>query len=372
MKINRKLFTILLSLLLASCVSSPITAGAAEPKAEPIPIDMYLIGGQSNACGYSVHNGQFTEEFKNVGYAGETDKNRRTGIAPQRYLDYNQFRWSVKAGLGSYSVWMGPEYGMAKVFNGLYEGEKKAFIFKSAAGATSIRNLTHDFGNWYPRSKWPEGYIPDGSEPKGFQYYTFIENFKSVYNQLVANGYAPTVRGMAWMQGEADVGYESSYESLIKTLISDIRTDLAEITKDQSLLEMPFVIGKIAVFASYDSKRAVKVFNEMQDRVANSEVNVSTVSTSDLILIDKDGNIKGTDAYHFNGKDMETLGMRFGTELAKGRIAEIESEQNKDSLPSDKGKGSCSGSVNAGIGGALGLGLVGIGASLVNDKKRKK
>ncbi|MBQ9971145.1 MAG: hypothetical protein IJP25_03330, partial [Elusimicrobiaceae bacterium] len=69
-----------------------------------------------------------------------------------------------------------------------------------------------------------------------------------------------------------------------------------------------------------------------------------------MILIDKDGKIHGTDEYHFNANDMETLGMRFGAELAKARVAEIEEANKKEE--DKKEEGGCSGSLGAGFGAA--------------------
>ena len=37
-------------------------------------LDLYLIGGQSNACGYTPYENKLTEHFENVWYAGMTDK----------------------------------------------------------------------------------------------------------------------------------------------------------------------------------------------------------------------------------------------------------------------------------------------------------
>lgn len=372
MRLKKNLATIAAGIL-SLCTFAPLTgferASAGE---QPLkPLDMYLIAGQSNAAGYTTHKGEKTETFENVGYAGETDKNRTTGMAPQSYLTFGSFRWSVSAGLGSYPAWMGPEYGMAKAFNDLYaeQDQTKAFIFKSAAGNTSVRPLEYQFGNWYPRSGWSSEYKPGPETSKSFQYYSFIENFKTVYGELVANGYSPKVRGLAWMQGESDVGYETSYEKLIKKLIADFREDLSAITGDETLLEMPFVMGKIGIFASYDSRPAVLKFNEVQDKVAAELKNVSTVSTSDLILIDKDGKIHGTDAYHFNANDMETLGMRFGAELAKARVAELEAANKKEEDQENEEKsGGCSGSLGAGFGAATLL--VGGVAVLAQKKKR--
>jgi hypothetical protein len=43
--------------------------------------------------------------------------------------------------------------------------------------------------------------------------------------------------------------------------------------------------------------------------------NVATVETSDLIIVNEDGTVNGTDKYHFNATDAQTLGMRFGEKL---------------------------------------------------------
>ena len=282
-------------------------------------IDMYLIAGQSNAVGYSS-KGDLNETFSDIGYAGAVDYRLASGIyGANNSTEYSQFKWSITAGLGKNSGCIGPEYGMAKVFKERI-GDTKAFIFKSAAGGTALRDAnwgeSANYGNWYPRSLWPQGYTPckDNSTPTGVQYYLFVENFKNVYSQLKANGYNPVVKGMVWMQGCADLDAAAEYETLIRAFITDIRGELSEIT-GANLSQMPFIIGKIATtFGSYNNSN-VPAFNEMQQRVADSMTNVATIESSDLIIVNKDGTINGTDRYHFNTQDAVTLGERFGEKL---------------------------------------------------------
>ena len=294
-------------------------------------IDMYLIGGQSNAAGYSA-KGTLNETFSNIGYAGEVDRSADGSVKQSLVANYNDYKWAVTAGLGRTQNHIGPEYGMAKELNSLYAGENKAFIFKTATGSTSLRDITANQwgGNWYPRSLWQDGYTPNVNtfEPRtGVIYKRFIDNFKTVYNNLVAKGYTPVVRGMVWMQGEEDLGYESEYKTLLKTFITDIRSDLTTFTGDD-LTEMPFVIGKIATtFAQYNNP-SVPAFNTAQQEVANEMVNVKTVETSDLVIVDSDGATKGTDKYHFSGNDALVLGRRFAKKLL---------EMSKQNLVSFKG-----------------------------------
>ena len=149
----------------------------------------------------------------------------------------------------------------------------------------------------------------------GVLYKSLVDNFATVYTQLVEYGYTPRVQGMAWMQGEADLGNPTGYKTLLKAFIADIRTDLKEITGDESLESMPFVIGEIATSFAYANNSQVPAFVNMQRAVASEMENVFTVKTEDLIIVNSDGTVNGTDQYHFNKKDCRTLGNRFGETL---------------------------------------------------------
>lgn len=296
----------------------------APAKAEEAvkPIDMYLIGGQSNAAGYSLASkGNVDGSFSNVMYAGEVDKRLDDtsvggGINLNSYATYKK---AVTVGCGVRNGYIGPEFGMAKTLNSYYSGDKKAIIFKSAAGGTALQNknsgLSATYGNWYPRSMWKTGFTPDASvSPTGVQYKNFVDNFRQVYNTLKMNGYEPKVKGMVWMQGEDDLGAASAYKPLIEAFISDVREDIAEITCDRDNEVMPFVIGEIATtFAVYNNPN-VPEFNKMQREVAAETAGVYTAPTDDLIIVGKNG-VEGTDLYHFSGTDMVTLGERFAEKL---------------------------------------------------------
>lgn len=300
-------------------------------------IDMYLIGGQSNAAGYTTVSGLKEEEknvkFNNVMYAGQTDKYITGGVG-QNWLEYADFKKYVSAGYGTNIACMGPEYGMAKVLNNAYTSENKAFIFKTAAGGTCLQDepavYRGSYGNWYPRSLWSEGYEPDLNNTvlnetyTGYLYKLFVENFKKVYTQLKQNGYNPIVKGMVWMQGEQDVGLGCTgagkdYAVLLKQFITDIRNDIYSVTGDEKTIDMRFVIGKIATTFATPDNPGVPVINALQDKVARDMDYVETIETSDLIITKYDANGKivnvGTDQYHFNSKDDITLGERFAEKL---------------------------------------------------------
>jgi hypothetical protein len=321
------------------------------------PIDMYLLAGQSNAVGCSEIEGNPTETFENIWYAGEIEryvklKNSENDepeyeiSAAQSWIEtFDDFKKYVGGGMGYHSTSIGPEYGMAKVLNKQYAGnEHRAIIFKTAYGGTFLHNVSTN-ANWASPSTWRAGYKPDPNKPisslnmAGLLYQRFIDNFAHVYNELKMNGYQPVVKGMAWMQGEADASDEIAkmfYYRNLKMFINDIRADIVEITGDDALREMPFVIGKIAkTFGKYNNESAIAI-NEVQQAVADSEdmVNVYALDTDDLIIVDKDkiNGSGGWDVNHYNFNDMITLGERFAK-----KFNEIE------------GKSGCTSNVNSSI-----------------------
>ncbi|HBF86704.1 MAG TPA: hypothetical protein DDW54_03385, partial [Clostridiales bacterium] len=278
------------------------------------------------------------------GYGGETQWNFRSSGYGSSFMTADKFVWGVRRGLGSNGACVGPEYGIAKAINGQYEGAadgRKAFIFKTGAGGTALRDIDSGnsalWGNWYPRSLWPDGYAPNTAtndtknDATGYLYARFLYNFGKVYDELKAAGYEPQIKGFAWMQGCDDLGHHTEYEGLLKAFIADMRTDLAEITGDSAVYGMPFVIGKIATTFVSHSNSNVPPFNAMQQKVADDMGNgVETIETSDLIIVNADGTYNGTDQYHFNCADMEKLGVRFGErllELNGRKIIAVSSQQ---------------------------------------------
>ena len=280
--------------------------------------DIYIIAGQSNAAGYSSKGGNLGGVFENISYAGEVNAPRTGGTPAQSYLSY-PFVSEVKEGLGKGSSFIGPEYGMAEILNGHYSASNRAMILKTAAGGTSLFNSTsgenNDWGNWYPRSEWGRNAVNASASPMGVLYQSLVDNFSAVYTQLVEYGYTPRVQGMAWMQGEADLGNPNGYKTLLKAFITDIRSDLMEITGDESLESMPFVIGEITPSFATANNSQVSAFVTMQRAVAAEMQNVFTVQTDDLVIVNSDGTVNGTDQYHFNKNDCRTLGKRFGEAL---------------------------------------------------------
>lgn len=316
----KKMFSVLgACALLAGTFALPAKSVSVQAvTSEEKTIDMYLIAGQSNAAGYSSKGRKLDGVFENVSYAGEVDRYRTSGASAHSYLEY-PFQPAVKEGFGRATGFVGPEYGIAEKLNDKYKGGHKAIVFKSAAGGTSIRGSESggqngDFGNWCSRSQWGGGSVSE-SAPVGVQYQRFVDNFTSVYTQLTEHGYTVKVQGMAWMQGEADLAAPQEYGTLLQAFISDIRADLVTVTGDSTLSSMPFVIGEIATSFAVANNPQVPPFIQVQRSVAEKMDNVFTVATDDLIIVDTDGTVLGSDEYHFTKQDQRILGNRFGEVL---------------------------------------------------------
>ena len=320
--------------------------------AETNYIDMYLIGGQSNAAGYSSYGDVTKQTFGHILYAGETDRQIGTTTTTSNYI--RNFSSAVRVGLGAGGTFIGPEYGMAGVLNGLYAPDNKAIIFKSAAGGTSLLNTNTDnsalFGNWLPpseRDNYPE------NTATGVQYDVFMENFTAVYNKLVSQGYTPRVRGMAWMQGEQDRHARSQYRTVIQSFIADVRSDLSEIT-GTDLSQMPFVMGEISrTFNAYGDRPVNMAFNAMLHEIPDLVPVTSVIESGQFDVNDATGTV-GTDIYHWNGPDMEQVGRMFAEAILAWNEPPEDAEPvtPPDDTPTDSGDGERE-SGGCGCGGAL-------------------
>ncbi|MDR3319204.1 MAG: sialate O-acetylesterase, partial [Clostridiales bacterium] len=231
-------------------VGFPHSQSASAAGEKPV-LDVFLIAGQSNASGWSRISGYtnpthaFTDiqSFGNVMYAGEAGKLLPGKSGNQRpYFTAS----AVTVGFGETAAHMGPEYGMAEVLNGRYDGvTKKALIVKSAAGGVSLNNTSGGnsalYGNYLPPSE-RENFTPNAAT--GVQYDNLVAVFERVYNEY-KDTYDINVSGFAWMQGEDDRGSPVLYKRLIASFIRDIRSDLGGVV-GMDLSEMPFVMGEIS------------------------------------------------------------------------------------------------------------------------------
>ncbi len=323
---KRILTIILMIMLMVTCVicvaipSAAITSTATLPEAkEGEVIDVWLIAGQSNAIGdgivdeypsdeaYSSDKTLLTTGSENVWYI----KNAETSFAP--------------TGFGQASTGKsGPEIGIATALN---SSTNKNAIIKVAYGntalydnTTSSPSVTH--GTWTPPSYIEKYNLNTLGNRTGDLYLTFIAKVQAGLEELIAAGYTPNLKGIWWMQGEADTLVDGTtierYEELLRTLISDMRNDLSDVS-GYNCSELPFVYGRIlanhpAVGMEYPV--ALTRVQTAQDNVAadNSLKNVFMINTSTDLVDPVTGEHRlpvQQDQWHYDALSQQMIGEKF-------------------------------------------------------------
>ena len=283
-------------------------------------IDVYLIAGQSNGSGYASFNANSVKSaepdiyygFDNILYAGNSrSTNWGNMSALQRRIPVSVAR----IGYGMDASHFGAEAGAAAVLSTYYNGEsgKYAGFIKYAAGGTSLlNNLSGENaseGNWVSPSY--EATLSNASAKTGGLYDNFLKEFSASLSEYESLGFTVHVKGLFWMQGEADIGQESEYKKAFSYFAEDIRRDLGELS-GEDLSQMPIFVGEISeTFNSYSSMAANKRFIAMQNELADLVENVHIVHSSSYQVNGPNG-VLGTDQYHWNQDDMIAIGKLLG------------------------------------------------------------
>lgn len=329
----RKITTIVSAAVLTVAMSIVGFAGGfgvvgyakAETEAEVKTADVFMIAGQSNAAGSTRKDSnsygyEITYRPKeNVLYYGGTHKTIEGGAG--RYL--RDFR-PVQHGCGYTDNHVGFEIGMADVLNERdeYKGEnKKAIIFKSAAGGTSVmpdKNY-NNFGNWYPESLWEENYWDSSlyNNIVGFQYRVFIDEFKRFLEDAKAQGFEKiNLKGLFWMQGESDRNNPDKYVDVCSALFKDFRAQFTKII-GEDCSSMPIYVGEISETFSSAVPTSIELNRNLiaaQHKIANLVPAVFVAELHDYAInaIEFGQNVVlGSDQSHWNYEDIFSIGKDF-------------------------------------------------------------
>ena len=325
----------LLSLALSSLVfatGGTVALSNAVAQAETVEnkgtINVYLIGGQSNAVGYGEDtnstlansDARYTDGFDNVLYYGAQE---RSGANVD--VEFQK----VKLGLGKSENCSGAEIGIASA---LGDTDSMNAVIKCAWGATHIYpdsqyDMSKSQGTWTSPSYIEENNVDVSINPKiGRMYEWFVETVTTGITLLEEEGYTPVIKGMWWMQGEAEMFSESMsslYDELLTALIKDVREDVSKITcSDQS--EMPFVFGLPSWNDSVSGAPAYEnaVRANMQTVANNADIlNVSYVDCDNLTQHDN---------WHFDAASQKYLGEQFISQV--GTLTEGQNDEFKESI----------------------------------------
>ena len=275
-------------------------------------INVYLIAGQSNAVGYGMDTGnkiaksdeRFTEGFENVLYYGEHE--RWTG----KYLN-NGFE-PVKLGMGVAKDRSGAEIGIANAVADY--GEMNAII-KCAWGATHLYpdsqyEVSLKQGTWTSPTYINNNNIDTSKNPLIGNMYTRFENtVANALQLLIEDGYTPVIKGIWWMQGEAEMftlDMASAYRELFETLIYDMRNTLGELT-GYDCSKVPFICG----LPKWNSKNSAPPTYQGMVRTAMTTVaqELDNVGCVDCMPLNQH------DDWHFDAAGQKYLGEAFVTLL---------------------------------------------------------
>lgn len=313
----RNICLLLLLLLVFSLVSCfPLNPNSQNNKevmtgTENI-INVYLIAGQSNAVGYGMDTGnkiaksdeRFTKGFDNVLYYGSFErwsgKSYDGGFEP------------VKLGMGVDPSRSGAEIGIA---NAVADYGEMSAIIKCAQGATHLYpDTTYEvslkYGTWTSPTYIKNNNVDMSKNPMiGNMYNRFEDTVTKAIKLLIEDGYTPVIKGVWWMQGEAEMftlEMASAYRELFETLILDTRNMLSEVT-GYDCGNVPFICG----LPKWNSKNSAPptyqgMVRTAMTTVANTLGNVGCIDCMPLTQHDD---------WHFNAQGQQYLGEAFVTLL---------------------------------------------------------
>ena len=306
---KRRIVTLVLAaiLVVSMCIIGVIAASAEETSQSSGSlgeIDVYLIAGQSNAVGFGsdglsasiLNDPRYTNGFDNVLYYGVGENNVVSELVP------------VTVGLGKNTESVGAEVGIAAAVSG---SNRMSAVIKHAIGGSYLYPTTdgtpaQNYGTWTPPSYIEKYGINTDGNKMGDIYEEFVKTVTNGVALLKAEGYTPVVKGIWWMQGEAETPYEAranAYEELLTMLIAQMRADVGTIV-NADLSNLPFVMGKITrnPDPAYTQYEFVDVVNAAQVEV--------TTKVGKTFIIDT-GSLRQLDGWHYCADAQHWIGQQF-------------------------------------------------------------
>ena len=295
-------------------------------------LDVYILAGQSNAAGFTPVAGL----YKGYTYGGTVNEEKlaeyENGYTDVLYYGVTQSANPaaanaklsfVRSGKGYSGAHIGPELGFAEAMSDYYGSAGKAAVLKYAVGATSLGNFQNDtsaeFGTWMSPSMIEEYGKDNLCLNAGLLYKNLLVTVRMGLQAMIEAGYEPVIRGVMWMQGEADSTRKdlaNLYQEHLSALITDLRGDLTGIMTELDIAQdcsaTPFVIGKIG--ADLQNAAYEDVVREQMQKTAASMTAVRCAETGDLLVPDPDDN---NDVWHFSAKGILAVGNRFAEMLAQ-------------------------------------------------------
>lgn len=248
------------------------------------PIDVIILAGQSNATGCAL-----CEDLRE--YVTPKDfELLKNGFSNQKIIwfkdgsdfDMDSSRESfsnVQLGQGIVKEYFGPEIGISYVFN---QAGKKMIIVKYTSPGSFITR-----------------FVSVSKDSSVVLNQTLEEFLIQSLQELVNEGFSPSIKAFCWMQGEADSSWRNTaerYLKLEKGLITDVRRKFGK--------DIVFIDAKITDWNLVTPFCFQNIVNEakinLSDGVHNYMINSDNLSK------------KEDDLAHYDSRSQFELGKRFG------------------------------------------------------------
>ena len=253
--------------------------------------DVYFLAGQSNGSGRGdasqipagspLANPQTDVQF----YWRKTLVTTNGNLTQNTFVPLQPDSGHGRNNPGSFPVEFGPELGMGRTLADLFP-TRNILIIKYSHGGSNLH------------TDWAAG---------GTRYNTFISTVNDALADITAAGATFQLRGIVWVQGEADAGNATNagnYGTNLTDLISRMRTAVF------AGAEAPFVLSRLSDNQYPTLSSNVQTVRTAQQQTAEAMANVEWVDADDAEFSTYSGTV------HFNAAGITNLGNALGEQVA--------------------------------------------------------
>jgi hypothetical protein len=280
-------------LITFSCIS--------QLSAQVKPIDVYLIGGQSNATG-QAYMANIPEDFR---------------------IDTTVlFFYSGGLGGGGVSLQWGPLCQASETPDKFGVELSMGSALKEQSTGQEIALIKHALSGSNLYSQWNPGKDQDDELNFGPEFSKFIQTVEKALEGLRARSYKPTIRAMVWQQGEGDArdiaGMENSnnYGKNLRHFVQRVRDQF-------NSPDMLFVYGYVipVPLERFTGREEVRSAQKHLDQGSGHPLALKgafVVETDDLPLRwEEPDSPYPRDSVHFNTLGIIELGFRFAGKIVE-------------------------------------------------------
>ncbi len=262
-------------------------------------IDVYLIGGQSNATGQGY--------MKNIPPDFEIDKSVKFFYSQYLGGGGNAMEWGPLCQASETPDKFGVELSMGTTLKQL-SPDREIVLIKHALSGSNLYE------------QWNPGKNKNDTANFGPEFRKFIHTVETGIRELEALGYKPKIKAMVWQQGEADARDIAGIENN-RNYGENLNHFIKRIRKQLNAPKMLFVYGYVipVPLERFTGREEVREAQRNVDQNSGHKLAVKgafVVETDDLPLrCDEPNSPYPNDKIHFNTFGILELGKRFANKI---------------------------------------------------------